>query len=173
MDPENLSDYNMERLELIKVSAPELYEAYSLKEQFRVIIHMTDRQLAEKELDKWIENAKNSGFDAFVKLANKIESKHKENILNSIQYGGNSSRSEQTNGRLKPLIKTACGFKNLDNMAALIYLRCSSLIIPLDNRYRPSPETIEKKREKARARRQARAEAKKANLSAHGSVLCI
>jgi len=42
MNPENLSEYNTERLELIKVSNPELYRAYQLKEEVRVIIHMKD-----------------------------------------------------------------------------------------------------------------------------------
>ena len=54
MNPENLSEYNAERLELIKVSNPELYRAYQLKEEVRVIIHMKDPDLAEKELNKWI-----------------------------------------------------------------------------------------------------------------------
>ena len=161
MNPENLSDYNTERLELLKVSNPDLYSAYKLKEQIRVIIHMTDRKIAQKELDSWIEEVRNSNFPAFKKLAVKIE-KHKENILNSIEFGESSSMSEQTNGTIKKLIQIACGFRNLDNMFALIYLRCSDLVIPLANRYRPTKEGLKKKRKRANELRRKRQEAKMA-----------
>ena len=159
MNPENLSNYNFEKLELLKVSNPDLYRAYELKERIRVIIHMTNRELAEKELDKWIEDAISSGFPAFKKLAEKIKARKGE-ILNSIEYGENSAKSEQTNGKIKHLIHTAHGFRNLDNMFALIYLSCSDLVIPLPNRYRPSLETIRAKREKEKERIRARQEAK-------------
>ena len=162
MNPENLSDYNKDRLELIKAENPDLYRAYQLKERIRVIIHMKDRDVADKEIDRWIKDARGSGFRAFVKLASKIEG-HKEGILNSIEHGASSSKSEQTNGLIKQLIHIACGFRNLDNMFALIYLRCSDLVVPLANRYRPSAETLKQKRERANECRRKRQEQKMAN----------
>lgn len=161
MRPDCLSELNQDRIDLIEVSAPELYEAYKLKEQLRVILHMKDRDIAEKALHQWIEDARNSGFKSFEDLANKIEERHLENILNTIQYQENSSRSEQTNGVIKGLIKTAKGFRNLESMFAMIYLRCSDLVIPLHNRYRPDPETIRQRRDLANQRRKQREEARK------------
>ena len=161
MRPDCLSELNQDRIDLIEVSAPELYEAYKLKEQLRVILHMKDRDIAEKALHQWIEDARNSGFKSFEDLANKIEERHLENILNTIQYQENSSRSEQTNGVIKGLIKTAKGFRNLESMFAMIYLRCSDLVIPLHNRYRPDPETVRQRRDLANQRRKQREEARK------------
>jgi len=41
----------------------------------------------------------------------------------------------------------------------MIYLRCSDLVIPLDNRYRPSNEKVREMRERANQRRKQREEA--------------
>ena len=38
------------------------------------------------------------------------------------------------------MIKMACGFRNLENMRALIYPKCSDPVIPLSNRPQPSSE---------------------------------
>ena len=47
----------------------------------------------------------------------------------------------------------ARGFRNLDNMIALIYLRCSDLVVPLHNRPQPSAAWQKRKRDEANARR--------------------
>ena len=52
----------------------------------------------------------------------------------------------------------AGGFRNLDNMIALIYLKCSDLVIPLHNRCQMTPEQAAASRKaanEARKRRQA------------------
>lgn len=165
MNPENLNDRNTDRLELIKASSPELYEAYKLKETLRVIIHMNSREEAEKALNEWIEAARNSGFKSFEELADKIQQRTK-GILNSIETGSNSAKSEQTNGRIKGLIHVAHGFRNLENMFSMIYLCCSDIVVPLSNRYRPSAEKLREKRERAARLRSARQKAKQAQMSA-------
>lgn len=71
----------------------------------------------------------------------------------------NSSKSESTNTTIKAIIAIARGFRNLDNLFAMIYLRCSDLVIPLDNRYRPSNEKVREMRERANQRRKQREEA--------------
>ena len=166
MKPDTLSEINRDRLALIEVSSPELYEAYKLKEQLRVILHMSDRDLAEKCLNQWIEDALNSGFKPFADLAVKIRDRHMKNILNTIQYQENSSRSEQLNGKIKGLIKTARGFHNLEHLFAMIYLSCSSLVIPLNNRYRPTPEKNKETRELNRTKRKQREETKRGKNAA-------
>ncbi|MCR5772911.1 MAG: transposase, partial [Butyrivibrio sp.] len=45
----------------------------------------------------------------------------------------NSAKSESTNTTIKGLIKLARGFRNLDNMITLIYLKCSDIVVPLCN----------------------------------------
>ena len=93
----------------------------------------------------------------FVELKEKIE-RHKANILNSVELQVNSSRSEATNTTIKALIATARGFRNLQNMFALIYLRCSDIVIPLHNRYQPSAEKQRELREMQKMRKKARVE---------------
>ena len=159
MNPENLSESLQDKLSLVQESFPELYKAYRLKEQLRVILHMKDRVTAEIALDKWIAEAKESSAEHFVELAAKIE-RHRGNILNAVEFQANSSRSEATNTTIKALIKTARGFRNLDNMFALIYLRCSDLTVPLNNRYNPSAKKMKELRDIQNMRKKQREEQK-------------
>ena len=97
-------------------------------------------------------------IDRIVELADKIK-RHHTNIIDAIRCQVNSSKSESTNTTIKAIIAIARGFRNLDNLFAMIYLRCSDLVIPLDNRYRPSNEKVREMRERANQRRKQREEA--------------
>ena len=164
MNYEDIQEQNQSRIDLIAASYPDLYKAYQLKERLRIILHLKDPYLAEKELRKWVADAQGSGLQFFVPLAEKIE-RHIANILRSIECQANSARSEATNTTIKSLIKTARGFRNLDNMFALIMLRCSDIVIPLHNRYRPSAEMQAQRRELANQRKASREKDKR---EAHG-----
>ena len=104
----------------------------------------------------WLENLNLRGDYRKRKIQ-----RHRENILNAVHFQANSSKSESTNTTIKGLIKVARGFRNLDNMIALIYLKCSDLLIPLNNRVQPSPEKRTAIRLKAAERRRKRVEAKR------------
>ncbi|MDD6827489.1 MAG: transposase [Oscillospiraceae bacterium] len=78
----------------------------------------------------------------------------------SIQYQANSAKSESTNTTIKYLIKLARGFRRLENMFTLIYLKCSDIIIPLCNRPQPTKEYIREQRERALERKRDREAAK-------------
>lgn len=157
-NPENCTDNQVEKLQLIENNYPDLYRAYQLKEALRLILHMKDYEQASIELAKWIDDARGSGLKPMKKLADKIEIRHKENILNSIKYQANSAKSESTNTTIKGLIKLARGFRNLENMIALIYLKCSDIVVPLCNRPQPSAEYLAKKRARANELRRLREE---------------
>ena len=161
-NPENLTAAQIDKLKLIESSCPDLYFAYCLKEKLRTILHMQEASLAEMELGNWIKEAAECGIPSFVKLSEKI-GRHRQNIMNSIRLHMNSSRSEATNCTIKALIAMARGFRNLENMYALVYLRCSDLVIPLHNRYQPSPEKQRILRDLQNERRRAREEARKAS----------
>lgn len=155
MNPENLSDENREKLSLIEASFPDLYNAYRLKEMLRAILRFKDVASARLELGKWLAEARESGLRHFATLAEKIE-RHKDNIFRAIECQSNSAKSESTNTTIKGLIKTARGFRNINNLFALIMLKCSNLVIPLRNRYQPDAEMRKQKRERANERRSAR-----------------
>ena len=90
-------------------------------------------------------------------LSEKI-AQHKKNILNSIRCEANSAKSEAVNTTIKVLIKMARGFRSIGNMIALIYLKCSDLVIPLHNRPQMSAE-------KAAAARKASNELRKRRIA--------
>ena len=159
-NPENRTETQTEKLKLIENSYPDLYKAYQMKEALRLILHLKDSNLAAEELDKWYNDALSCGLKPMLELAEKIQ-RHRENILNSVRFQANSAKSESTNTTIKALIKVARGFRNLNNMTALIYLKCSDLLIPLNNRAQPSAEKRTAMRLKAAQQRRKRAEAKR------------
>ena len=155
-NPENCTDQQVEKLQLIENNYPDLYRAYQLKEALRLILHMKDPEQAAIELAKWIHDARNAGLKPMAELADKIENIHRENILNAIQCQANSAKSESTNTTIKGLIKLARGFRNIGNMIALIYLKCSDIVVPLCNRPQPSKEYLARRRERANELRRQR-----------------
>lgn len=158
--PDKCTQGQVEKLQLIQNSFPDLYTAYQLKESLRLILHMKDADLAAEELLHWIDNAKTCGLAAMEKLGEKIEN-HQKNILHAVQYQANSSKSEAVNTTIKALIRMGRGFRNINNLIALVYLKCSDLVIPLNNRYQPSAELLNFLRLQAALKRQRREEARK------------
>ena len=146
-----------DKIKLIENDYPDLYRAYQLKEALRLILHMKDEKQAAIELGQWITDASGSGLEPMMELSEKI-GRHKENILNSVRCQANSAKSEAVNTTIKVLIKMARGFRNIGNMIALIYLKCSDLVIPLHNRPQMSSEkaaTTRKTANELRKRRQS------------------
>ena len=120
-----------------------------------MILHMKDDTQAANELNQWISDAAASGLKPMEELTSKIE-RHKENILNSIRCQANSAKSEAVNTTIKVLIKMARGFRNIGNLVALIYLKCSDLVIPLNNRPQMTAEQAASARNKANEQRSRR-----------------
>ena len=163
MNPENLSASLKDKLKLIEETHPDLFRAYQMKEKIRIILHMKDVKTAEIELEQWLKEAEKCGISQFEDLADKIR-RHKKNILNAVELQTNSSKSEAANTTVKALIATARGFRNLDNMFALIYLRCSDIVVPLHNRYQPTPEKMRELKDLQNQRKQPREELKRASI---------
>ena len=154
-NPENCTECQTDKIKLIENNYPDLYRAYQLKEALRLILHMKDDTQAANELNQWISDAAASGLKPMEELAAKIE-RHKENILNSIRCQANSAKSEAVNTTIKVLIKMARGFRNIGNLVALIYLKCSDLVIPLNNRPQMTAEQAASARNKANEQRSRR-----------------
>lgn len=131
--PENLTENQRTKLEMIQINNPRLYRAYRLKESLRLLLKLDDVQEAEKELNHWLQWASHSQIPSFKELYQKIK-RHKEHILNTIRFGMSNARIESTNNKIKLLIRKAYGFRNIQNMLDMVYLVCSNLTIPLPNR---------------------------------------
>ena len=131
--PENLTENQHIRVEMIAKTDPRLYRAYSLKESLRLLLKLTDVNEAEAELKNWLWRASHSRIPAFKELYKKIK-RHSEHILNTIRFGMSNARIEATNNKIKLIIRKAYGFRNTDNMIDMVYLICSNLSIKLPNR---------------------------------------
>ena len=81
---------------------------------------------AMEALDAWFKWARHCRIPAFVELQKKIN-RHKQSILNTIEYGLTNARIEAINNKIKLSIRMAYGFRNIDNMMAMIMLRCSDI----------------------------------------------
>jgi transposase len=71
-----------------------------------------------------------------VELYKKIK-RHKERILETIASGMSNARVEAINNKIKVTSRMAYGFRNIDNLIAMIYLRCSSLTVVFPGRKPP------------------------------------
>ena len=131
--PENLTERQRETLDMIRVMTPRYYRAYDMKESLRLILKMDDHGEAKAAIKKWRWRASHSRLEPFKELARKIK-RNEEFILNTIKYGFSNARIEATNNNIKLIIRRSYGFKNLNNMLDMIYLCCSSLVIPLPGR---------------------------------------
>jgi len=131
--PENLTENQVIRIEMISKTNNKLYRAYLMKEQLRLILKMNDVNEAEISLKKWLWWASHSRIPAFIKLYEKIK-RHKKHILNTIHLGLSNARIEANNNKIKLIIRKAYGFRNIQNLLDMVYLVCSDLRIPLPNR---------------------------------------
>lgn len=132
-NPENLTKKQQERLALIQADDPKLKRGHDMKEKLRLIFKLTDPELAETALDKWLAHAQRCRLPSFVELGRKVR-RHKDHILNTVRYGLSNARVEATNNKIKLLIRIAYGFHDVDVMIGLIMLFCSSIEIPWPSR---------------------------------------
>ena len=131
--PENLTEKQQLRLEMIAQNNDRLYRAYRLKEMLRLLLKIKDVDEAEATLKRWLWWASHSRIPAFKELYQKIK-RHKDHILNAIKLGMSNARIEATNNKIKLIIRKAYGFRNIQNMLDMVYLVCSDLKVPLPNR---------------------------------------
>jgi transposase len=124
-NPEDLTRNQQAKLEMVAGEHDELYRAYLLKERLRLLLKMTADEAAA-ELDEWIPWAQRCRIPEFVDLSKKIR-KHKERIIDTVASGMSNARVEGINNKIKVITKRAYGFRNIDNLIAMIYLCCSNL----------------------------------------------
>jgi transposase len=128
-NPEDLTDSQQAQLEMVAISNPKLHRAYLLKEGLRLIFHMPPEDAA-RALDRWLSWAQRCRIKQFVELGRKVR-RHKEAILAAVSHGLSNARIEAINNKIKLCIRTGYGFSNIDNLIALIMLRCTSLPVSL------------------------------------------
>ncbi len=111
-----------------------LYKAYLCKERLRLIFKQDSYRLAVLALGRWLLWARRCKIPEFVMLAEKI-TRNKKYILATLKHGLSSGKLEGTNNLIKSIIRRAFGFRNVDNLIALIYIRTSRHLSSLDEHF--------------------------------------
>ena len=119
-------------MEMIIKSDKRLYRAYLLKENLRIIFRYSYTE-AIAELERWLKWAQRCRISEFVELGRKIK-RHKSAIHNSLKYRLTNARIEAINNKIKVTIRMGYGYKNIDNLIALVRLKCSDINIQLPGR---------------------------------------
>ena len=107
----------------------QLYRSWQLKELPGTLLRQPIDQ-AGAELKRWIFRASHSRIPEIVELCRKIR-RRKDDILRTIRLGYSNAGLEAFNNKIKVTIRMTYGFRHVDNLIAMIKLRCSGLPIHL------------------------------------------
>lgn len=132
MNPDHLNESYQVKLQEILLYDKRLATAYRLKEGLRAIFHLPADEV-RLALEKWRRRAWSSRIPEFVELQRKIR-RHMDAIVATVKHQISNARVEATNNKIKLTIRMAYGFRNIDNLIAMIYLRCGGRVIYLPGR---------------------------------------
>lgn len=125
-NPEDLNEHQACTLEAIARSDKRLYRGYLLKEGLRDVYKAEDGNGARERLDAWLSWACRCRIPEFVELSRKVR-KRKDAIVRAVELKISNARIEAINNKIKLTIRMGYGFRNIDNLIALVMLRCSDL----------------------------------------------
>ena len=128
--PENLTVNQQTQIDLLARTDNRLYRAYQLKEELRMVFHQDTVCDAMSLLDHWIKWAQRSRIKVFVELQKKIR-RHYDAIRAALEHQLSNARLEAVNNKVKLTVRMAYGFKNIDNLIAMVMLRCSDIKVML------------------------------------------
>lgn len=123
-NPENLTENQAASLEQIQTVYPKLFRGYQLKEGLRSIFHLEEG--IEPALDKRLGWSCRCRIPEFVTLSKKIR-RHRESILNTMEYGLSNARIEAINNKIKLIIRRSYGFASKQNLIDMVMLVCSNV----------------------------------------------
>lgn len=130
-NPENLTPNQQAQLDYLVKANPRLYSAYLGKERLRLVFKQDSYRHAILALARWLKWARTCGILEFEKLAKKID-RNRKFILATVKHGMSTGKLEAKNNVIKSIIRRGFGFRNVDNLIALIYLRTSATLDMMD-----------------------------------------
>jgi len=131
--PERLDEAEHERLALLARTNRPLYRAYLLKEALRSVFQAPTPQAGLARLDRWLAWAARSRLAPFVQLARTIR-RHRARIEATLHHRLTNARIEACNTQLRLLHRIAYGFRNVQALISLAFLKLGGLCPPLPGR---------------------------------------
>ena len=101
----------------ISVANPEL------KEDLRAVFRAADGSEAAELLDDWMHRAAYCKIAKVVAVEKKVR-RRRDDIIAAVELGISNGRVEAINNKIKVTVRMGYGFRNTDNLVALLMLRC-------------------------------------------------
>lgn len=89
----------------------DLFDAYYLKEELRMIWRQINKEEAEKKLLEWVKSARETELEPLVKTANTLMS-YRTGILAWYDHRVSNAKVEGTNNKIKVLKRVAYGYRD-------------------------------------------------------------
>jgi transposase len=128
--PERQSLGQLATLGQVQQANTRLYRAFLLREELRLLYHLSDPRLAPAHLDAWLTWASRSRLAPFVALARTLRA-HRDGILAAIRRGLSNGRLEGLNSKIRLISHRSFGFHSAAALIALVYLCRSGTVIEL------------------------------------------
>ncbi|MDR1422901.1 MAG: ISL3 family transposase [Coriobacteriales bacterium] len=123
-NPSDLTDTQKEKLDEVRRAGSHLFKAWELKENLRAVFHSSSAKDARALLDAWLRRASRCRIPQVVAVNKKVRHR-KDDIIAAVELGISNARVEAINNKIKVTVRMGYGFKNTDNLIALLMLRCS------------------------------------------------
>jgi len=133
-NPENLTPNQQAQLEYMVKETPELYRMYLCKERLRLVFKQDNYRLSVLALGRWLLWTRRCGVPEFVKLAEKI-TRNKKYIFATLKYGLSTGKLEATNNIIGTIIRRSFGFRNVEHLISLIFIRTSPFLEVMDEQF--------------------------------------
>ncbi len=160
-NPEDLTESQRAKLAEVRRAGGRLFRAWDLKEDLRAVFRAGSSAEAEALLDAWLRAAAYCRIKPVVEVEKKVR-RRRADVIAAVELGIGNGRVESINNEIKVTVRMGYGFRNTDNLIALLMLRCSDEqpALPWEDRREEKRKRDERKRrdrERARMRRKKRA----------------
>ena len=160
-NPEDLTESQRAKLAEVRRAGGRLFRAWDLKEDLRAVFRAGASAEAEALLDAWLRAAAYCRIKPVVEVEKKVR-RRRADVIAAVELGIGNGRVESINNEIKVTVRMGYGFRNTDNLIALLMLRCSDEqpALPWEDRREEKRKRDERKRrdrERARMRRKKRA----------------
>jgi len=160
-NPEDLTDAQRAKLAELRRAGGRLFEAWDLKEDLRAVFRAEAPGEAEALLAAWLHRAAYCRIRPVVEVEKKVR-RRRADVIAAVELGIGNGRVESINQKIKVTIAAGYGFRNTDNLIAIVMLRCSDEqpALPWEDRKDEKRKRDERKRrdrERGRKRRREKA----------------